>query len=174
MADVDISVQESFIIWTSYNISAQCYRPLINCWVSSSWLQVVEPFTAHYVFALGVACFLSCAHWVVQVCRWLLFVEDLVALAFHHYWYSDSILRTFGWGSHGFVVHHENENGPVNVFIESCSKVHPLFEWAEGNQRLALSPSTSKSPALSRFVRTHYTRSCFYYVKRYDILVSLN
>ncbi|KAH9606407.1 hypothetical protein KSS87_015050 [Heliosperma pusillum] len=27
----------------------------------------VEPFTAHYVFALGVARFLSCAHWVLQV-----------------------------------------------------------------------------------------------------------
>jgi len=29
--------------------------------------RVVEPFTAHYVFALGIARFLSCAHWVLQV-----------------------------------------------------------------------------------------------------------
>lgn len=29
--------------------------------------KIVEPFTAHYVFALGVARFLSCAHWVFQV-----------------------------------------------------------------------------------------------------------
>lgn len=29
--------------------------------------KVVEPFTSHYVFALGVARFLSCAHWVLQV-----------------------------------------------------------------------------------------------------------
>ncbi|PSS31255.1 ER lumen protein-retaining receptor like [Actinidia chinensis var. chinensis] len=29
--------------------------------------KVVEPFTAHYVFALGIARFLSCAHWVLQV-----------------------------------------------------------------------------------------------------------
>lgn len=29
--------------------------------------QIVEPFTAHYVFALGIARFLSCAHWVLQV-----------------------------------------------------------------------------------------------------------
>lgn len=29
--------------------------------------QVVEKFTAHYVFALGVARFLSCAHWVLQI-----------------------------------------------------------------------------------------------------------
>ncbi|CAN0906302.1 ER lumen protein-retaining receptor erd-2.1 [Linum grandiflorum] len=29
--------------------------------------KIVEPFTAHYVFALGVARFLSCAHWVLQV-----------------------------------------------------------------------------------------------------------
>ncbi|CAN1259513.1 ER lumen protein-retaining receptor [Linum perenne] len=28
---------------------------------------IVEPFTAHYVFALGIARFLSCAHWVLQV-----------------------------------------------------------------------------------------------------------
>ena len=31
------------------------------------YFQIVEPFTAHYVFALGVARFLSCAHWVLQV-----------------------------------------------------------------------------------------------------------
>ncbi|XP_057523616.1 uncharacterized protein LOC130803509 [Amaranthus tricolor] len=29
--------------------------------------KIVEPFTAHYVFALGVARFLNCAHWVLQV-----------------------------------------------------------------------------------------------------------
>ena len=29
--------------------------------------QVVERFTANYVFALGVARFLSCAHWVLQI-----------------------------------------------------------------------------------------------------------
>ncbi|OAY77850.1 putative ER lumen protein-retaining receptor C28H8.4 [Ananas comosus] len=29
--------------------------------------KIVEPFTSHYVFALGVARFLSCAHWVLQV-----------------------------------------------------------------------------------------------------------
>ncbi|KAG6548368.1 hypothetical protein Mapa_010147 [Marchantia paleacea] len=29
--------------------------------------KVVEPFTAHYVFALGIARFLSCAHWVLQM-----------------------------------------------------------------------------------------------------------
>ncbi|KAL0694950.1 hypothetical protein Bca4012_062130 [Brassica carinata] len=29
--------------------------------------QIVEPFTAHYVFALGIARFLSCAHWILQV-----------------------------------------------------------------------------------------------------------
>lgn len=32
-----------------------------------SYFQIVEPFTAHYVFALGIARFLSCAHWVLQV-----------------------------------------------------------------------------------------------------------
>jgi len=29
--------------------------------------KVVERFTAHYVFALGLARFLSCAHWVLQI-----------------------------------------------------------------------------------------------------------
>ncbi|KGN62676.1 ER lumen protein-retaining receptor erd-2.2 [Cucumis sativus] len=30
-------------------------------------IKIVEPFTAHYVFALGVARFLSCAHWILQM-----------------------------------------------------------------------------------------------------------
>ncbi|KAK6938955.1 ER lumen protein retaining receptor [Dillenia turbinata] len=29
--------------------------------------KIVEPFTAHYVFALGVARFLTCAHWILQM-----------------------------------------------------------------------------------------------------------
>eukprot|EP00268_Persea_americana_P010557 TRINITY_DN1430_c0_g1_i10.p1 TRINITY_DN1430_c0_g1~~TRINITY_DN1430_c0_g1_i10.p1 ORF type:complete len:275 (+),score=35.66 TRINITY_DN1430_c0_g1_i10:2383-3207(+) len=29
--------------------------------------RMVEPFTAHYVFALGVARFLGCAHWILKV-----------------------------------------------------------------------------------------------------------
>lgn len=33
--------------------------------------QMVEPFTAHYVFALGVARFLGCAHWILQVSRYI-------------------------------------------------------------------------------------------------------
>jgi len=34
-------------------------------------LQVVERFTAHYVFALGLSRFMSCAHWLLQVsCVW--------------------------------------------------------------------------------------------------------
>ncbi|XP_010271702.1 PREDICTED: ER lumen protein-retaining receptor-like [Nelumbo nucifera] len=28
--------------------------------------KIVEPLTAHYVFALEIARFLSCAHWVLQ------------------------------------------------------------------------------------------------------------
>ncbi|KAK6788324.1 hypothetical protein RDI58_016849 [Solanum bulbocastanum] len=30
-------------------------------------VQIIEPFSAHYVFALGVARFLGCAHWIIQV-----------------------------------------------------------------------------------------------------------
>ena len=30
-------------------------------------MQIIEPFTAHYVFALGIARFLACAHWLIQV-----------------------------------------------------------------------------------------------------------
>ncbi|XP_043805870.1 ER lumen protein-retaining receptor erd-2.2 [Manihot esculenta] len=29
--------------------------------------KMIEPFTAHYVFALGIARFLACAHWIIQV-----------------------------------------------------------------------------------------------------------
>ncbi|CAN8268547.1 unnamed protein product [Cochlearia groenlandica] len=29
--------------------------------------QIIEPFTSHYVFALGIARFLACAHWIIQV-----------------------------------------------------------------------------------------------------------
>ncbi|CAH9132911.1 unnamed protein product [Cuscuta epithymum] len=29
--------------------------------------KLIEPFTAHYVFALGVARFLECAHWIIQI-----------------------------------------------------------------------------------------------------------
>lgn len=29
--------------------------------------QVVEKFTAHYVFALGLSRFISCAHWLLQI-----------------------------------------------------------------------------------------------------------
>ncbi|CAI9107380.1 OLC1v1006718C1 [Oldenlandia corymbosa var. corymbosa] len=29
--------------------------------------KMIEPFTAHYVFALGISRFLSCAHWIIQV-----------------------------------------------------------------------------------------------------------
>ena len=32
--------------------------------------KVVERFTAHYVFLLGVSRFFSCAHWVLQVGSW--------------------------------------------------------------------------------------------------------
>ena len=29
--------------------------------------KIVEPFTSHYMFALGIARFFTCAHWVLQV-----------------------------------------------------------------------------------------------------------
>lgn len=29
--------------------------------------KVVEKFTAHYVFALGISRFISCAHWILQI-----------------------------------------------------------------------------------------------------------
>ncbi len=29
--------------------------------------KVVEKFTAHYVFALGLSRFVSCAHWILQI-----------------------------------------------------------------------------------------------------------
>ena len=43
------------------------FYTLLNFVFLSFIVQIVEPFTAHYVFALGVARFLSCAHWILQV-----------------------------------------------------------------------------------------------------------
>ncbi|CAH1428129.1 unnamed protein product [Lactuca virosa] len=37
-----------------------------ECPVCSQYFKIVEPITAHYVFALGVARFLCCAHWILQ------------------------------------------------------------------------------------------------------------
>lgn len=31
--------------------------------------QMIEPFTSHYVFALGISRFFACAHWIIQVCH---------------------------------------------------------------------------------------------------------
>ena len=36
--------------------------------------KVVERFTAHYVFCLGLSRFFSCAHWILQVCCWVVCV----------------------------------------------------------------------------------------------------
>ena len=43
--------------------------------------QVVEPFTAHYVFALGVVRFLSCAHWILQVCHLFVYILKYLDVA---------------------------------------------------------------------------------------------
>ena len=51
-------------VWNNIQISNNCIYLILYFY---SFLQIVEPFTAHYVFALGVARFLSCAHWVLQV-----------------------------------------------------------------------------------------------------------
>ncbi|KAB2075332.1 hypothetical protein ES319_A07G216000v1 [Gossypium barbadense] len=43
--------------------------------------KMIEPFTAHYVFALGMARFLACAHWIIQeggICSWW----DMVTFGF--------------------------------------------------------------------------------------------
>lgn len=46
------------------------YSEAISVWPQLRLMQkakVIEPFTAHYVFALGMARFLACAHWIIQV-----------------------------------------------------------------------------------------------------------
>ncbi|GMY28265.1 ER lumen protein-retaining receptor erd-2.2-like isoform X2 [Fagus crenata] len=50
---------------------------LPQLWVMQN-TKIVEPFTAHYVFALGVARFLSCAHWVLQKLSRLSFLQMFV------------------------------------------------------------------------------------------------
>jgi ER lumen protein retaining receptor len=76
----------------------------------------VEPFTAHYVFALGVARFLSCAHWVLQMLDRNSF---LISALFYGLW-------------------------PAMVLLSEVVQTFILADF------------------------------CFYYVKRYNILVSLN
>ena len=58
------------LVSESYPIPNQCSINLLEVTFISFWehtFQMVEPFTAHYVFALGVARFLGCAHWIIQV-----------------------------------------------------------------------------------------------------------
>lgn len=66
--------------------------------------QMVEPFTAHYVFALGVARFLGCAHWILRVSYFLLIWQTITSfvggtfftgLAFYvSYWERNDMMIT--------------------------------------------------------------------------------
>jgi hypothetical protein len=51
----------------SFNVYMIFTRLFLLIFLSFLLFQIVEPFTAHYVFALGVARFLGCAHWILQV-----------------------------------------------------------------------------------------------------------
>ncbi|KAJ7966863.1 ER lumen protein retaining receptor family protein [Quillaja saponaria] len=53
------------ILW-ALCVYLEAVSVLPQLWVMQN-IKIVEPFTAHYVFALGVARFLNCAHWVLQV-----------------------------------------------------------------------------------------------------------
>ena len=94
-----------FLIWIDIQLSYIIFLFLD--------FQIVEPFTAHYVFALGVARFLSCAHWVLQVwsCKFgficfelgLLFVCVTLEMEFAAYAASTFGLMWF-WDSHRIVI----------------------------------------------------------------------
>lgn len=45
-------------------------------------MQLIEPFTAHYVFALGVARFLGCAHWVISVSSYHTILVNIAKLIY--------------------------------------------------------------------------------------------
>ncbi|KAL2327205.1 hypothetical protein Fmac_020632 [Flemingia macrophylla] len=47
--------------------------------------KIVEPFTTHYVFALGVARFLSCAHWVLQMRKWKAWETETKTIEYQFY-----------------------------------------------------------------------------------------
>lgn len=53
------------IVVTFVHLQHTTYLQHATFWFT--WFQMVEPFTAHYVFALGVARFIGCAHWILQV-----------------------------------------------------------------------------------------------------------
>ncbi|KAL8114742.1 hypothetical protein AgCh_021561 [Apium graveolens] len=74
--------------------------------------KIVEPFTAHYVFALGVARFLSCAHWVLQIVVVLL------------------IGSQFGTSGHGeFSKPVGNASRSVSTLTKDCRKDQSLSQW---------------------------------------------
>lgn len=53
--------------------------------------QVVERFTAHYVFALGLSRFMSCAHWILQVCTQTVLYVTVTLAVVHHFLISHSM-----------------------------------------------------------------------------------
>lgn len=55
----------SRICW-AFCVYLESVSVLPQLWLMQN-AKMVEPFTAHYVFALGVARFLGCAHWIIQV-----------------------------------------------------------------------------------------------------------
>ena len=63
--EMNCSVLASQIMWaTCVYVEAVSVLPQLRMMQKA---KVVEKFTAHYVFALGLSRFISCAHWILQV-----------------------------------------------------------------------------------------------------------
>ncbi|CAA7396204.1 unnamed protein product [Spirodela intermedia] len=59
------SFRVSYIIW-AFTVYLEAISVLPQLHVMQN-AKMVEPFTARYVFALGVARFLGCAHWILRI-----------------------------------------------------------------------------------------------------------
>ena len=94
---------QRLMLTNSYLLPIRCFINLWQVKFISFWsnmaFQMVEPFTAHYVFALGVARFLGCAHWMIQVSLHILHYCRQARLSFYEIQYQTkglSMHNSFG------------------------------------------------------------------------------
>ncbi|KAF8759427.1 hypothetical protein HU200_010474 [Digitaria exilis] len=103
--------------------------------------KIVEPFTAHYVFALGVARFLSCAHWVLQANG----IETLIIgsnkfwnAGFGHAWPSVDSSWVWFMALYGASVRNRADIHPCGFLLLLCEEWTPLYSLVGGQLVLRL------------------------------------
>ncbi|KAK7317341.1 hypothetical protein RJT34_01478 [Clitoria ternatea] len=88
------------------------------------------PFTSHYVFALGVARFLSCAHWVLQV---LDTHGDLLVALGYGLWQSMTTFQSLGLakGKQGYIYTKEDYAGEAVKFFDWDANESLIYLYGE-------------------------------------------